>query len=142
MKKIAAAVSAIVVLVSFSATPAAAQGAPEGERLVTQGTFTAPQAERGKVLFREQCGDCHPVSQFKGATFIRMWSGRRVFDLFDQIRTTMPGTSPGSLTRQQYADIVAFVLSENELPAGTAALPTDDDQLKRIRFAPRVTPEK
>jgi S-disulfanyl-L-cysteine oxidoreductase SoxD len=123
------------------AVPAAAQsasGSAAGERPVTSGAYSEAQAEHGKTLFREQCADCHPVAQFKGAPFLRQWAGRRVFDLFDQIRTTMPNTNPGALTRQQYADIVAYLLSENALPAGTTPLPAGDDELKKIRFAPRA----
>jgi mono/diheme cytochrome c family protein len=128
-----------VLAVAVAATPAAAQTvAGADERLVSSGAYTAAQAERGKALFREQCADCHPVQQFTGAPFLRQWAGRRVFDFFDQIRTTMPNTNPGALTRQQYADIVAHLLSENSLPAGQAPLPTGDDELKKIRFEPRA----
>jgi S-disulfanyl-L-cysteine oxidoreductase SoxD len=123
----------------LAAAPASAQSAAAGgDVLVTAGAYTAPQAERGKVLFREHCADCHPVRQFTGAPFLRQWAGQRVFDFFDQIRMTMPNTNPGGLTRQQYADIVAHLLSENTLPAGDAPLPADDDALKKIRFAPRA----
>jgi len=55
-------------------------------------------------------------------------------DLFDRIRKTMPQTAPGKLTRQQNADILAFVLSVNKFPAGKAELYRQSEMLKEIRF--------
>ena len=40
-------------------------------------------------------------------------------------------TYPGSLTRQQYVDIVAYVLKTNEVPF-TGDLPMDADGLKKV----------
>lgn len=134
----ALAVVPLAVALGADAAEARQAGNGTGDKLVTAGVYTAPQAERGKVLFREHCADCHPVQQFTGAPFLRQWAGRRVFEFFDQIRTTMPNTNPGGLTRQQYADIVAHLLSENALPAGQVPLPETDDELRKIRFAPRA----
>jgi hypothetical protein len=49
----------------------------------------------------------------------------------------MPNTNPGRLSRQVYADIVAYLLEANELPAGDSPLASDDDSLKLIRMPPR-----
>jgi hypothetical protein len=46
----------------------------------------------------------------------------------------MPQDSPGRLTPQQCADVVAFVLSMNKYPAGTADLSTDAAALKQIHW--------
>jgi hypothetical protein len=46
----------------------------------------------------------------------------------------MPQNAPGSLSRQQNADIVAYLLRENGFGAGNDVLPTDQATLDTIRF--------
>jgi hypothetical protein len=46
----------------------------------------------------------------------------------------MPMTSPGSLKRELYADIVAFLLKSNGFPAGTKELDHRSEFLSDIRF--------
>src|SRR5436190_16742407 len=55
-------------------------------------------------------------------------------DLFERMRTSMPQNDPGGLSRQQNADILAYVLSSNKFPAGTTELGRDTEALKQIRF--------
>lgn len=43
----------------------------------------------------------------------------------------MPLDAPGSLSRRTYADIVAYLMQLNGLPAGTAALAPDTLVLRR-----------
>jgi len=62
------------------------------------------------------------------------WNGLTVGDLFDRIRKTMPQGSPGKLTRQQDADILAYLLSFNKFPAGKTELQKQVEFLKEIRF--------
>jgi hypothetical protein len=64
--------------------------------------------------------------------FIQAWSGMTVADLFERIRISMPQDSPGRLSRQQYADIVARILNANEFPAGQNELGRDAAALKQI----------
>src|SRR6185503_10730784 len=42
--------------------------------------------------------------------------------------------NPGSLERQQYIDVVAYIFSLNAYPAGENDLPADDDGLKKIKI--------
>jgi hypothetical protein len=37
----------------------------------------------------------------------------------------MPGDNPGSLGRKTVTDIVSYILSVNQVPAGAAELPSD-----------------
>ena len=48
----------------------------------------------------------------------------------------MPQYAPGSLSRPETADVVAYILSGNRIPAGETDLPHDLDALSDIRFAP------
>ena len=43
-------------------------------------------------------------------------------------------TLPGSLSREDNADLVAFLLAKNGFPAGGAELPTETEILKTIKI--------
>jgi hypothetical protein len=46
----------------------------------------------------------------------------------------MPQNAPGKLTKQQNADILAYVLSFNKFPAGKTELYRQAEMLKEILF--------
>jgi len=71
-----------------------------------------------------------------GAEFEANWNDKTVADLFEKIRQTMPAPpeQPGKLTPQQNADVIAHILRVGGFPPGAAELPSDVDQLKRIRI--------
>ena len=60
--------------------------------------------------------------------------GRTAFDLFDQIKTTMPDDNPGGLSVQQYTDVVAYIFKINGMPAGTDSLSSDPEALRQIKI--------
>lgn len=99
-----------------------------------EATVTEAQAERGATAFRQNCLNCHIARQFAGPAFERARSGQPLFEFFDQIRSTMPQDEPGRLTRQQYADIVAYILKENTYATGKTEIAPTDDALKKLRF--------
>ena len=109
-------------------------------RSVWDGVYTAAQARSG-ALTSGLCTSCHGDSfegdrgpALTGEEFVSRWDGRTVGDLFELIRLTMPDDDPGALTRQQYADLVAYILSTNKFPAGKTELARDVAVLKEIRF--------
>ena len=77
-----------------------------------------------------------------GGTFLANWGGLTVGDLFERMRTTMPQDDPGKLSSQQYADILAFVLSGNEFPAGKTEVGTHAEMLKMIQIDPNKPASK
>src|SRR6476659_3118611 len=91
-----------------SAAPATTTG-----KSVLPGVYTEGQASRGDNEHQSNCTSCHSTTNYVGAAFTKAWVSRTVFDLFDQLRTTMPDDSPGSLSQQQYVDIVAYILKIN-----------------------------
>ena len=99
---------------------------------VRDGVFSPGQASRGERRFQQGCTSCHRTNEFAGALFRRTWDGETVADLFDLIYTTMPEGNPGSLRLEEYAEIVAYLLSSNEYPAGEEALPTDMFSLENM----------
>ena len=96
------------------------------------GVYTAEQAERGARIYTERCSPCHTIEQFTGPAFLLSWGGQPALNLFALIRTTMPTGSPASLKRQEYADVLAYLLRENGLPAGPTELAATDAALKKI----------
>jgi mono/diheme cytochrome c family protein len=122
-------------LLLICATAAHAQTpASDSSRNASEGAYTAVQAKQGETTFGSICGNCHTTTEFRGPTFRRIWTGRSVYELFDQLRNTMPLDNPGGLSREQYANVIAYVLKLNEYPAGDVELPSSDDRLRRVRF--------
>lgn len=102
---------------------------------VWDGIYTEEQAARGTEQYKENCAACHGSSlegqgmapALAGDTFVNMWNGRSVDDLFIRIQTTMPLDGPGRLTSPATRDIVAFLLQANKFPAGKTDLPARND---------------
>lgn len=94
--------------------------------------YTSRQATRGDGLFRDNCVSCHSASEFAGASFQRRWRNRAVGDIYEFVLYSMPDDNPGGLPEQTYADIVAYMLSMNDFPAGDSELPTSMDALMEM----------
>ena len=101
---------------------------------VWQGVYTEEQATRGDTEHQNNCSSCHGTEKYSGDAFTKNWIGRTVFDLFDQIKTTMPDDNPGGLSAQQYKDVVAYILKTNGIPAGTDSLPNDPEAMRLLRI--------
>jgi len=122
-----------LVLLGILALPAVVLAQANGERHSTRdGVYSESQARKGAETFRKNCAECHAPRSHAGTAFRHAWSGRPLFELYDLIRRTMPSDKPGGLSRGQYAEIVAYMLRLNGLPAGQRALPTDEDALRAI----------
>lgn len=114
----------------------------EQAKTAKDGVFTAAQAKRGQGLYTEQCASCHGADlsggggpALAGGDFLGFWDKTPVADLVEKIATSMPASSPGSLTRPQSADISSYILEANKFPAGAADLPSDAAALKVITIA-------
>lgn len=94
-------------------------------RLDSVGVYTAAQAERGKAVYTSVCAECHELEDFTHPDFRADWNGVSLFEFFENIRTTMPDENPGTLLREQYVDVVTYVLQLNELPEGPAEFTGD-----------------
>jgi mono/diheme cytochrome c family protein len=130
----------VAVLLTIGAATASAQNASASPPSDRRGAYTEVQAARGEATYRASCTSCHTASAHSGENFIRGWESRTAFDLFELIRTTMPIDNPGRLSREQYADIVAYLFKLNGLPAGDRQLPADDEGLKQIRIEAKSPP--
>ena len=131
-----AAAGATVVLSAFALL------AQTAARSVWDGTYTKAQADRGKDLYDRLCQDCHgddlegdpenpPLAT---PAFVYKWNSLTVGDLFERVHRDMPLNDRGTLTRQKAVDLVAFVLSFNQFPAGDRELPPELAALRQIRI--------
>jgi len=109
---------------------------------VWDGVYSDQQSGRGAALYQTACASCHgdklqgkgQTPALTGSDFVTNWSGMTVGDLFDKIQTSMPADKPGSLSREQNASLVAYLLSANKFPSGAAELSNDAERLRKIRF--------
>jgi mono/diheme cytochrome c family protein len=106
------------------------------------GVYSAEQAQRGEALYQQHCAACHGPEMaggemapgLSGGEFTSNWNDLSVGDLFERIRISMPQNNPGSLSRQQNADVLAFILRKGNYPAGSTELPTQTEALNQIKF--------
>jgi cytochrome c len=120
-------------------------------RSTTSGIYTTQQASRGREIYGAACASCHSadlsgraaldgqpawrrVPPLTGPQFEGGWEGMTVGDLFERIRISMPQERPASLSAQQYADLLAFLLSKMGFPPGSEELANRRDALDTIRF--------
>lgn len=111
-------------------------------RSVWDGVYTKEQARRGEAIYAEECARCHAQNlaggetspPLVGETFLKHWTGKTAGALYENLRKTMPSDDPGSLSTRQYADLVAFLFSANEFPAGEKDLDRDAGVLNEIRI--------
>jgi S-disulfanyl-L-cysteine oxidoreductase SoxD len=133
------ALTGVSTLAGLAAAPAPAQDTTAS---VLDGIYTESQAARGAAGFQQYCAICHGASlaglgeapALVGAQFVADFNGLTVGDLFERIRTTMPLNTPSGLSRDQYADILAFMLKANGFPAGERELYRRSEFLNVIRF--------
>ena len=108
--------------------------AAQERRSVKTGVYTAAQAERGIAVFKSKCASCHAPNRFTDDFFYQSFADKPLWEMFDVISDTMPEDNPGSLKKEEYADVIAYLLQLNKFPAGETELPTDKDALSGIVF--------
>ena len=116
--------------------PLAAQNAG---KTTHSGVYSRDQANRGLDVYMGMCKSCHSPDAYTAATFTSKWEGRSLAELYLFLRDQMPKNEPGSLTPEEYADVLAYLLSINRMPAGDVELPADADRMKSIRFQTKPT---
>jgi mono/diheme cytochrome c family protein len=111
------------------------KGAAPARKVAQTGpSFTPGQAERGEAAYQHNCLDCHGSTldngefggpPLKGASFARHWDAANVAALFGFMKAKMPPDRPGQLNDETYADLIAYILSENGFKPGDKELPPD-----------------
>jgi mono/diheme cytochrome c family protein len=120
---------AMVLSVGDAALAQTGTGMPA--RTIADGVYTAEQASRGRAAYTTRCAECHMADlaghEYAGALagygFQLKWQDATLAELLGRMRG-MPLGRPGSLTSQEYLDILAYVLQRNSYPEGAAELTT------------------
>ena len=80
------------------------------------------------------------VTPLRGGRFGSNWNGVPLSELARRIRISMPMDNPGSLNSRQSADVLAYILNANAMPAGEMELPRRAGMLQQIVYQPRKPP--
>jgi quinoprotein glucose dehydrogenase len=111
---------------------------------VRDGVYTKAQAERGKATFRQYCTTCHAFDStaagldgppLGGEAFFTNWTDQNVYTLVTQIMLSMPPDGSVALEPADTADVIAYILETNKLPAGETELKADASA-RNIRIVP------
>jgi mono/diheme cytochrome c family protein len=132
-------VAALALLAAGPGSTLLARGAV---KTVWDGIFTAEQAGHGAAAYAERCGSCHGPSLqgseeapgLAGGEFLSHYDRQTVADLFERVRTTMPQNAPATLSREQYAEVLAFLMQSNGFPVGSTPLDSRSEELAAIAF--------
>lgn len=119
-------------------------GSAQTPASIQDGIFTEAQAERGAEAYSARCASCHAADLrgnsnspgLLGVSFMFLWEGRSVGELYTKMRTQMPSDQPGSLSAQTYADILGFILRANQFPAGDQELVAEAQWLNSVLINP------
>jgi mono/diheme cytochrome c family protein len=138
-----------VVAVPLAGRQPVAQGlvAPQGR--IWTGVYAESQAVEGETTYASMCARCHAsdlsggqvaaayAPPLGGERFLGSWESKNVGRLFRTIRETMPRGSPGSLSDENAAQLVAYILKFNGFPAGAAPLTGDPTALDAMVIIPK-----
>lgn len=134
---------AVLAIVGLGAALAGgAQSLLAQGKTVWDAVYTDAQAKRGGEMYAQRCATCHAgdlrgaeiAPGLIGAEFEERWNDQPIAPLYELLRVTMPQDSPGSLTRPQAADVLAFMLNKGGFPAGDQELPFNTDALGQITY--------
>ncbi len=93
-------------------------------------SYAAPQAEEGAAVYERVCAGCHlsnlqgsfEAPPLGGSNFSLRWTDLPVGELLRVTQERMPPLAPGSLSEEDYASVVAYLLRESGVPAGVEPL--------------------
>jgi mono/diheme cytochrome c family protein len=133
-----AGAAAAIVIVAVATVAHSQSSAPPG---VHNGVYTEEQAIRGQDIYSSRCLQCHgetlagmdQAPPLTGPQFGGVWQGVPLEALVTRIGT-MPPDAPGTLTRAQSVDVLAYILWYNGLPYGDAPLDPAQGSLTKIVF--------
>jgi S-disulfanyl-L-cysteine oxidoreductase SoxD len=111
------------------------------QRTIWDGVYSEEQAERGAKVYADRCSRCHgdglqgveAAPALTGTTFYSTWEGESLDALLERMRMSMPQDAPGSLSRAQNTDVLAYLLRVGGYPAGKTALETQPGALTGIK---------
>jgi len=116
---------------------------PAPDRKMWDGVYTTEQAQRGRPRFEASCSRCHNNEligsergpALKGNAFWNKYENDSLGSLFTFIRDTMPRDGgAGVVSDEVKVDILAYILSRNDVPAGSEELRLNPSALEAIKI--------
>ena len=101
--------------------------APQKPKTVWDGVYTEAQANRATGVFGASCAGCHTLTPdgnrpLSGESFWQSNTQKSVAELLGYVSKNMPNGNGGSLSPENYNDLVALILKSNGFPAGQTEL--------------------
>ncbi|HEY4971132.1 MAG TPA: PQQ-binding-like beta-propeller repeat protein [Steroidobacteraceae bacterium] len=127
----------IIAVLATATLPLVAVSAPSA------GDYTREQAQIGAQIYSGSCSVCHgsklqggAAPALTGPVFAQSLKATytTASALFALISTQMSVNNPGSLSKNQYAQVLAFILAKNGYPAGSG--PLDGAHLDKVALLP------
>jgi len=94
--------------------------------------YSKAQAERGAATWVKRCESCHDPARvpagrkagpvLTGDPFMAQWENRPLGELLTVTQLTMPSDGSVTLSDDETADVIAYVLQANGFPDGPADL--------------------
>ena len=116
-----------LLLISLGSTPVAQK------RNISEGVYTQAQAILGKDDHDANCKACHSMKFYRDIWFA--WEERPLMNFWYILVSEMPSDNPGSLSDDEYTNIVAYILSDLGFPAGDVPL-DPSNEMEGITIAP------
>lgn len=138
---VVAVVVALALLLLISSATAFGQADPS-----SQGYFTRSQADAGQAVFNQVCAICHgdhlqggvgPALSGKEFLSVSQFQQVTAEYFYHFMSTHMPLNAPGSLSKAQYLNIMAYFLEINGYPSGSHSLTPNNEELKAIKIEPQ-----
>jgi mono/diheme cytochrome c family protein len=124
------AMAASVAVLSTAVALRASSVSPQ--KTSVDGIYTKAQADGAKAQFDKICAECHAftVAAKKQAAdlplgdepFLKKWEGKTIDELVSVIVLTMPNDGSAVVTEAEALNLMAYVLQQNGMPAGTTPL--------------------
>lgn len=93
------------------------------------GWYTADQAVTGAKTYSQSCAPCHGVNlqggagpALKGASWQELYGGAKLLTVWGEIKGPMAQYAGTKFSTQQSLDLLAYLLQQNGLPAGSQPL--------------------
>jgi mono/diheme cytochrome c family protein len=132
---------AIVGAAALAASYATVRAAQDAGKTTWDGVYSDAQATKGASIYDDKCAKCHgsdgtggDAPDLVGGGFAADWDGLSVQQLFDRTRTSMPQDNPGSLSRDETASILSYILQKNGFPSGATDLSSAAEALASIKY--------
>jgi mono/diheme cytochrome c family protein len=108
------------------------------------GVFSAGQAAKGEMEYQDTCAKCHDGDNaagpsLVGQSFVDRWREDNLEVLYDFIKTNMPAGDAGSLSDDDYLNLVAHILDVNGFREGPKEMTAGE--LPKIRLVGKDGPK-